>query len=138
MLMITAIESILRKINWLLLILILVLCQNAWSQTLPATKLSGRVTGKEEGTALNQVSVQNIVTGKGVFTDALGTYTIDVRRGDSIQFSYTGKGTRTIAYKGQPTINVELSNAEEKVYGGTFIFSSIMAFVFSGLTYLFI
>ncbi|MFS0616027.1 hypothetical protein [Lederbergia ruris] len=33
---------------------------------------------------------------------------------------------------------LRISNAEEKVYGGTFIFSSIMAFVFSGLTYLFI
>ncbi|HEY4552092.1 MAG TPA: hypothetical protein VIG80_02745 [Bacillaceae bacterium] len=33
---------------------------------------------------------------------------------------------------------LRISNAEDKVYGGTFIFSSIMAFVFSGLTYLFI
>lgn len=33
---------------------------------------------------------------------------------------------------------LRISNSEEKVYGGTFIFSSIMAFVFSGLTYLFI
>ncbi|MCJ7843645.1 hypothetical protein MUB24_22805 [Lederbergia sp. NSJ-179] len=33
---------------------------------------------------------------------------------------------------------LRISNAEDKVYGGTFIFSTIMAFVFSGLTYLFI
>jgi len=33
---------------------------------------------------------------------------------------------------------LRISNSEERVYGGTFIFSSIMAFVFSGLTYLFI
>ncbi|KRG12560.1 hypothetical protein ACA30_08835 [Virgibacillus soli] len=33
---------------------------------------------------------------------------------------------------------LRISNAEEKVYGGTFIFSSIMAFVFSRFTYLFI
>ncbi|MBS4220906.1 hypothetical protein KHA96_21660 [Bacillus sp. FJAT-49711] len=33
---------------------------------------------------------------------------------------------------------LKISNSEERVYGGTFIFSSIMAFVFSGLTYLFI
>ncbi|MCR2823170.1 hypothetical protein [Lederbergia panacisoli] len=33
---------------------------------------------------------------------------------------------------------LKISNSEEQVYGGTFIFSSIMAFVFSGLTYLFI
>ncbi|MBS4208574.1 hypothetical protein [Bacillus sp. FJAT-50079] len=33
---------------------------------------------------------------------------------------------------------IRISNTEGQVYGGTFIFSSIMAFVFSGLTYLFI
>ncbi|MCJ8009484.1 hypothetical protein ACFFF5_18745 [Lederbergia wuyishanensis] len=33
---------------------------------------------------------------------------------------------------------LRISNSEERVTGGTFIFSSIMAFVFSGLTYLFI
>lgn len=33
---------------------------------------------------------------------------------------------------------LRISNTEEKVYGGTFIFSSSMAFVFSGLCYLFI
>ncbi|MEK3887687.1 hypothetical protein [Bacillus sp. FSL K6-3431] len=33
---------------------------------------------------------------------------------------------------------LRISNAEEKVFGGTFIFSSSMAFVFSGLCYLFI
>lgn len=33
---------------------------------------------------------------------------------------------------------IRISNATEKVYGGTFIFSTVMAFVFSGFTYLFI
>ncbi|MFC5464280.1 hypothetical protein [Lederbergia graminis] len=33
---------------------------------------------------------------------------------------------------------LRISDAEEKVYGGTFIFSSIMAFVFSFMTYLFV
>lgn len=33
---------------------------------------------------------------------------------------------------------LRISNLGEKVYGATFIFSSIMAFVFSGIAYLFI
>lgn len=33
---------------------------------------------------------------------------------------------------------LRISESDEKVYGGTFIFSSAMAFVFSGFTYLFI
>lgn len=33
---------------------------------------------------------------------------------------------------------LRISNSDGKVYGGTFIFSSIMAFVFSAITYLFI
>gem|GEM_PF-2452875 len=33
---------------------------------------------------------------------------------------------------------IKISNAEDKVYGGTFIFSIVMAFIFSGFTYTFI
>jgi len=33
---------------------------------------------------------------------------------------------------------LRISNAEDKVYGGTFIFSIVMAFIFSGFTYTFI
>lgn len=33
---------------------------------------------------------------------------------------------------------LKISNSEGKVYGGTFIFSIVMAFIFSGFTYVFI
>lgn len=80
----------------------------------PAVRLTGRVTGKEENTPLGQVSVQNLVTGKGVFTAASGEYAIEVRRGDSLRFSYVGKATTTFIYRGQNTLNVELVNQAEK------------------------
>lgn len=83
--------------------------------TLPASRLKGRVTGKEEDSPLLQVSVENLADHKGVFTNARGEFIITVQPGDSIRFSYVGKAPRVVLYRGQPFLSVQLSNEEERV-----------------------
>jgi TonB-linked SusC/RagA family outer membrane protein len=84
------------------------------ADTLPAIKLKGKVTGKEENAPLGQVSVENIDAHKGVFTDSKGEFVLTAQPGDSIRFSYVGKAPRIVLFKGQAFINVELFNEEEK------------------------
>src|SRR5687767_11416872 len=83
--------------------------------TLPAYKLKGKVTGKEEDAPLGQVSVENIDDHKGVFTNGKGEFLINAQPGDSIRFSYVGKAPRVVIFKGQSFLNVELNNEAEKV-----------------------
>ncbi len=45
--------------------------------------VKGKVSGTEEGSVLPQVSVQNLVSGRGTFTNTSGEFTISARRGDS-------------------------------------------------------
>src|ERR1043165_2897036 len=61
----------------------------------------GKVSGSEEGSILPQVSVQNLVSGRGTFTNTSGEFAISAKRGDSIRFSYAGKTPQTIMYRGE-------------------------------------
>jgi TonB-linked SusC/RagA family outer membrane protein len=83
--------------------------------TIPAYKLKGKVTGKEEDAPLGQVSVENLGDHKGVFTNGKGEFLINAQSGDSIRFSYVGKAPRVVLYKGQSFLSVELINEEERV-----------------------
>ncbi|AEW00809.1 SusC/RagA family protein [Niastella koreensis] len=74
--------------------------------------LRGRVSGTEEGSILPQVSVQNLVNGKGSFTNVQGEFAIKARRGDSIRFSYTGKTPQTIIYRGEKYLEVHLNDGK--------------------------
>jgi hypothetical protein len=47
------------------------------TDTLPAYKLKGKVTGKEEEAPLGNVSVENLDDHKGVFTNGKGEFTIN-------------------------------------------------------------
>lgn len=76
------------------------------TDTLPAYKLKGKVTGKEEDAPLGNVSVENLDDHKGVFTNGRGEFTINAQPGDSIRFSYVGKTPRVIIYKGQSFLPV--------------------------------
>jgi TonB-linked SusC/RagA family outer membrane protein len=73
------------------------------------TALRGKVSGVEEGGVLPQVSVQNLVSGKGTFTNTQGEFSIAVRRGDSIRFTYAGKAPQTVMYRGEKFMEVNLS-----------------------------
>ncbi|AEW00216.1 TonB-dependent receptor plug [Niastella koreensis GR20-10] len=85
------------------------------TDTLPAYKLKGKVTGKEEDAPLGNVSVENLDDHKGVFTSGKGEFAINAQPGDSIRFSYVGKSPKVIIYKGQAFLPVELVNEEERV-----------------------
>lgn len=69
----------------------------------------GKVSGTEEGTILPQVSVQNLVSGRGTFTNTRGEFAIGARRGDSLRFTYAGKGAQTLIYHGEKYLEVHLS-----------------------------
>ncbi len=74
--------------------------------------LKGKVNNVEESTPLPGVSVENLRTGKGSITDNEGIYTIGVRMGDELKFSFIGKASQTIRYTGGATLNVDLTNVE--------------------------
>ena len=73
------------------------------------TLVRGKVSGSEEGTVLPQVSVQNLVSGRGTFSNTQGEFSIGARRGDSIRFTYAGKAPQTIVYRGGKFLDVQLS-----------------------------
>ena len=74
--------------------------------------LKGKVINAEDNSPLPGVSVENLRNGKGSITDGEGIFTIGVRKGDKLQFSFISKNTRTIRYNGEATLTVELTNAE--------------------------
>jgi hypothetical protein len=67
--------------------------------SVPAYKVKGKVTGKEEGAPLGNVSVENLGAHKGVFTNGKGEFILHAQPGDSIRFSYVGKAPKVILYK---------------------------------------
>src|SRR5687767_2971967 len=69
--------------------------------TLPAGRLKGKVTGREEDAPLGQVSVENLADHKGVFTNSKGEFMLNVQPGDSIRFSYVGKSPKVVLFSGQ-------------------------------------
>ena len=75
-------------------------------------RISGKVTNLEDGTPLAGANVENLRTQQGTVTDAIGSFTINARRGDSIRISFIGKVTSTIAYAGQSLLSIELSKSE--------------------------
>jgi TonB-linked SusC/RagA family outer membrane protein len=75
------------------------------------TVIKGKVSGSEEGSVLPQVSVQNLVSGRGTFTNTQGEFSIGGRRGDSLRFTYAGKAPQTIQFRGQKFMDVQLSES---------------------------
>src|SRR5260221_5161228 len=83
-----------------------------FQDTIPATRISGKVIDLEDGSPLAGVSVQNQRSRRGTVTNITGNYSIEARLGDSIRFSYAGKLTKTVAWTGQASLNIELTRSE--------------------------
>ncbi|MEJ0106644.1 MAG: SusC/RagA family TonB-linked outer membrane protein [Bacteroidota bacterium] len=83
-----------------------------FQDTLPATRISGKVTDFEDGSPLAGVSVQNQRSHRGTVTNITGNYSIEARIGDSIRFSYAGKLSKTVAWAGQASLNIDLAKSE--------------------------
>ncbi len=112
--------------NWLLAfilpVFLLFICSDGYSNpgkpgipfqdTIPATRITGKVSNLEDGTPLAGASVENLRTRRGTITNAAGIFSIEAQRGDSIRISFTGKVSRTLAYIGQSSLDIELSKSE--------------------------
>lgn len=81
--------------------------------TVPAIRVSGKVSGTEENAVLGQASVENLSSHRGVLTNSSGQFTIEARPGDSLRFSYTGKAVQSILFHGQKFLSVELQNSDK-------------------------
>ncbi len=70
--------------------------------------VSGKVTDAENA-PIPGVAVKVVGTSVGAYTDDEGSYAVNAKKGDSIRFSFIGFTTQTIAYTGQPSLDVNLS-----------------------------
>tara|TARA_B110000902_G_scaffold60827_1_gene71676 strand:+ start:722 stop:3802 length:3081 start_codon:yes stop_codon:yes gene_type:complete len=71
--------------------------------------LTGSVTSEGDNSPLPGVSVTILNTPKGVQTDFDGKFTIKVKNGDVLQFSYLGFKSLAVIIDGQKTLNVILT-----------------------------
>lgn len=73
-----------------------------------AHQITGTVTDTN-GEPLVGASVYLKEAKRGAITDASGHYTISVRHGEEISFSYIGMDTKTVIYRGGNSLDVELA-----------------------------
>ncbi len=83
----------------------------AFQDTVPLIKASGKVLDAKEGVALPGATVENLVTHRGVLTNASGEFIINARMGDSLRFSYVGKASQIRIFNGQ-RFNIQLGALE--------------------------
>ncbi|WP_299670392.1 TonB-dependent receptor [uncultured Polaribacter sp.] len=69
--------------------------------------LKGSVKSKD-GSALPGVTIQVLKTAKGVQTDFDGNYSLKVKKGDVLQFSYLGFAAQTVIINNQKILNISL------------------------------
>ncbi|MGZ3844978.1 MAG: SusC/RagA family TonB-linked outer membrane protein [Flavisolibacter sp.] len=110
-------------LNFALLLLLGIVCTNTYANsgnankhyfqdTVPTTKVTGKVTSMEDASPLAGASVQNLRTGHITITNAAGLFNIEARRGDSLHISFAGKVGQSILYSGQAAIDVSLIRSE--------------------------
>ena len=90
------------------IVTLLMLTLQAMAQTV---KISGTVTSKSDGEPLIGATVKEVGTQQAAVTDFDGNFTIQVKKGAQLQFSYVGFDTQTLAAANGMT--VELSDAAE-------------------------
>ncbi|SEM31245.1 CarboxypepD_reg-like domain-containing protein, partial [Aquimarina amphilecti] len=76
-------------------------------------ELTGTVTSIETNTPIPGVSVLVIGSSTGAVTDFDGKYSINVKSGDVLQFSYIGLTTKDITISGQTTLNISMEEDSE-------------------------
>ncbi len=75
-------------------------------------RVRGKVTDADEKTALSGVSVENLRTTQGTMTNSEGEFTLFAQVGDRIQFTYIGKAPKTIIFRGETFLPIELAKAD--------------------------
>src|ERR1700761_4778240 len=103
-------EKFTKKIKFIsklaLLLLVMNLANKGYAQT---AVVKGKVTDNT-GAALPGVSIKIAGTSDGTVSDINGSYTINVSKSASLQFSYIGYINQTIAVGNQTQINVSLAD----------------------------
>ncbi|MBL0744431.1 SusC/RagA family TonB-linked outer membrane protein [Chryseolinea lacunae] len=106
------------KIGMTALLLLFVLC---WSRQVHAQSvvLSGVVTSAEDKTPLPGVSIVIKGTSSGTVTNSAGNYTLEVRRGSTLVFSFLGTKTQEVTVDTQTQIDIalitDITNLDEVV-----------------------
>ena len=79
-------------------------------------KISGTVTGAEDGLPLPGVSVMVVGTNIGSLTDGDGQFHLDVpSTATSLKFTFIGFGTQTVAISSGTTYNVKMSSSTRQL-----------------------
>ncbi|WP_299440796.1 TonB-dependent receptor [uncultured Aquimarina sp.] len=95
------------------LIIVLSLLYHFTSYAQENYELRGTVTSAETNSPIPGVSVLITGTNTGVVTDFDGKYSINVKAGDILQFSYVGLTTETISISGQTTLDLTMTEDSE-------------------------
>lgn len=95
----------------LLVVILLVLAQTMWAQTLSVVGTVKDATGEP----LIGATVMVPGTTTGTVTDFDGNYEISVAADGTLEFSYVGYQTQTIAVEGKKRIDVTLSDDTQLV-----------------------
>lgn len=83
------------------------LATTAWSQS---RTITGTVTSDDEKESLPGVNILEKGTSNGTVTDASGNFSIQVRDGATLVFSFVGYASQEIEVSGQTTISVALGS----------------------------
>lgn len=89
--------------------LLLIMLVNLCSYGQEAYTISGVVTTKTDNSPLPGVTVRIANTNRGTETDFDGKYSIQVKNGDVLEFSYLGYATQNITINSQRSLNVSMS-----------------------------
>lgn len=76
-------------------------------------KLTGTVKSETDGEALIGVNIKIKETSVGVITDFNGSYSLEVKKGQTLIFSYIGFQTQEIKFSGQQLLNIVLKEDYE-------------------------
>jgi len=79
------------------------------------TKITGQVLSKTDGETLIGATVREVGTQTATITDFDGNFTIEVKQGAQLQFSYVGFTTQTLPAKEQMIVEMSEDNALAEV-----------------------
>ena len=88
------------------LVVIVALCFHSFVFAQDNYKVTGTVVTANDNIPFPGVNVLVVGTSNGATTDFDGNYSITVKKGDVLQFSYVGFVTQTVIVDNQQTINV--------------------------------
>lgn len=102
-----------RKFTILLALLLFIGMQSVLAQK----KISGTVTSSEDGKGIPGATVLVKSTTNGVITDVDGKYTLNVKDGKILVFSFVGMTTKEVVIENQTVINVVLDPESKTLEG---------------------